>query len=65
MKLVGVNLIVRNLKYLSVVSFNWMYAGPGDGTPPLAIRRAMTERGEDWHQTLPGTSEIKQAEGKR
>ena len=53
MKLVGVNLIVRNLKYLAVVALNWLKAGPGDGTPPDNVLRALAEHGEDWRMSLP------------
>jgi hypothetical protein len=28
-------------KYSAVVCFNWIMAGPGDGTPPRKIRKAM------------------------
>ena len=31
----------REPKYIGVVSFNWIIAGPGDGTPPRKIRKVM------------------------
>ena len=55
MKLVGVNLIVRNLKYLTVVALNWLKAGPGDGTPPDNVLSALAAHGEDWRMSLPLT----------
>jgi hypothetical protein len=32
------------LKYSGVVAFNWLIAGPGDGSPPRAIRRVMKQQ---------------------
>ena len=41
MRLAGLSRRLVWLKYSGVVAFNWMIAGPGDGTPPRKIRRAM------------------------
>ena len=41
MRLAGLSRWLTNLKYSGVVCFNWMVAGPGDGTPPRRIRRVM------------------------
>ena len=41
MILAGLPLWLIQLKYMGVVAFNWLIAGPGDGTPPRKIRRAM------------------------
>ena len=41
MRLAGLSTWLVNLKYTGVVCFNWLMAGPGDGTPPCKVRRAM------------------------
>ena len=45
MRLAGLSRWLVWLKYSGVVAFNWMIAGPGDGTPPRNIRRVMRRMG--------------------
>lgn len=40
MRAVGVNPVVRAVKYAAVVAFNWTVAGPGDGTAPRGVQEA-------------------------
>ena len=47
MVLAGLPSWLVNLKYTGVVCFNWLIAGPGDGTPPRKIRRVMRSDGHN------------------
>jgi len=41
MHICGVHPCLARIKWLGVLVGNWMMAGPGDGTPPRNIRRAI------------------------
>ena len=41
MGICGLPMFTILCKYSAVMMFNWLMAGPGDGTPPRKVRRAM------------------------
>jgi len=45
MRMCGIRPVMRWVKYLGVVSFNWMIASAGDGTPPPEVRDFIDKHG--------------------